>query len=212
MMASHCTLKFDAKVKENGCHNQVKETKVVLSTDFLEWGWGLNTEISGFWKQPRHPLTAVAPPKNCVVDLCDISTSSRALHIKYIQILILMLLVLLCHSGKVYIYLFFVHEIYEMLLCHVGPVSGAPRAKQETIVELWGLLSDWSHSACHKDHALKRINWVVTNGHTEMCSSMTWKSVISIHFILHGLWRAHVGNLWQSCMRVPPSKAWYTLW
>lgn len=46
------------KVKENGCHNQVKETKVLLSTDFLEWG--------------------------------------------------------------------------------------APRAKQETIVELWGLLSDWS--------------------------------------------------------------------
>eukprot|EP00435_Cladocopium_sp_Y103_P068359 s2_g31.t1 len=45
-------------VKENGCHNQVKETKVLLSTDFLEWG--------------------------------------------------------------------------------------APRAKQETTVELWGLLSDWS--------------------------------------------------------------------
>lgn len=64
MMASHCTLRFDAKVKENGCHNQVKETKVVLSTDFLEWGWGLNTEISGFWKQKKGTATAVAPPKN----------------------------------------------------------------------------------------------------------------------------------------------------
>ena len=49
-----------------------------------------------------------------------------------------------------------INEVYLflMLLCHVGPVSGAPHATQETTVELWGLLSDWSHSACHKDHAL----------------------------------------------------------
>lgn len=179
---------ISAKVKENDCHNQVKETKVLLSTDFLEWGWGLN-EIS----KKTTALQRQWHLLNCcgfVLHFHILQGTPYQIYIKYWDWW-LMLLVLLCHSGKVY--LFFVHE---MLLCHVGPVSGAPRAKQETIVELWGLLSDWSHSACHKDHALKRINWVISHEWSHGKVQQHGQHDLEIcHFILHGLWRAHVGNL-----------------